>query len=263
MNLINCQKFFHMNDISLLARLGVAEKPARAYLALLAAGDASVAELARRADLHRADCYQALPILKDLGLAVTLNRGKRTLWRAAPPAALDALRRDFEVGFTAALERLSARHEATGLRAELTHGKGERAVADVYLDAARLTPVGEAYLRFNARRDPGRLPHSFVPEYRKIRKERATGRVIIMSEKMKAYWGPKGADPTREVVTVPKGFDAFDDNISKFIYADRVSVVDHDLQEVFTIRSHRFARFEAKVFRLLFKLLKEREGKRT
>ncbi len=251
-----------MDDISLLGRLGVAEKPARAYLALLNAGDASVAELARRAGLHRADCYKALPVLKDLKLAVTLNRGKRTLWRAAPPAALDALRRDFDANFSGALERLTAKHESVGLRAELTHGKGERAVAEVYLDASRLTPVGGSYLRFNARRDPGLLPHSFVPEYRKIRKERSTGRVVIMSEKIRDYWGPKGVDPTREVVTVPKGFDAFDDNISKFVYADRVSVVDHDLQETFTIRSHRFARFEAKVFRLLFKLLRERGGKR-
>lgn len=261
-NSINCQKFFHMDDISLLARLGVADKPARAYLALLAAGDASVAELARRAGLHRADCYKALPVLKDLKLAVTLNRGKRTLWRAAPPVALDALRRDFDANFSGALERLTAKHESVGLRAELTHAKGARAVGEIYIEAARLTPVGESYLRFNARRDPGLLPHPFIPEYRKVRKERRTGRTVIMSEKMKSFWGPKGEDPTREVVTVPKGFDAFDDNISKFIYADRVSVVDHDLQETFTIRSHRFARFEAKVFRLLFKLLREREGKR-
>jgi hypothetical protein len=58
------------------------------------------------------------------------------------------------------------------------------------------------------------------------------------------------------VVSVPKGFDAFDDNISKIIYGNKVAVIDYDSQVGWVIESERFARYEEKIFKLLFKSLK-------
>ncbi len=250
-----------MQETDLLSRLGIPEKAARAYLSLVSAGDATVSELARRAGLHRAECYRFLPFLREKGLAAPMNRGKRTIWRAAPPAALSALRREFDESFDAALSRLSAAYESIGLRAELTHGKGPEAVGKVYLDSVRLTPPGGVYFRFNARRDPSEPPHGSVKEYMRIRKEKAISRMVIIGEEGRKFWAVRDdRDPTREVVSVPAGSGLLDDDISKFIYADRVSVVDHALQETFTIRNARFARFEARVYRLLFKLLKEKEA---
>lgn len=59
-------------------------------------------------------------------------------------------------------------------------------------------------------------------------------------------------------MVLPDDVEAFEDNISKLVYADRVAIVDHDTLEAFVIESPRFAEYEAKIFKYLWKLLKER-----
>lgn len=76
--------------------------------------------------------------------------------------------------------------------------------------------------------------------------------MIITSEKNRTN-DPKNAN--RDVVAIPEGFDEFDDHISKVIYQDRVTVIDYLSETGFTIQSARYAKYEEKVFKLLFKLL--------
>ena len=78
--------------------------------------------------------------------------------------------------------------------------------------------------------------------------------MVITSEKNRIQ---KPQSPGRSVQTIPASFDLFDDHITKIIYADRVSIIDYESETAFTIESERYARYEEKIFRLLFRLLEK------
>ncbi len=60
------------------------------------------------------------------------------------------------------------------------------------------------------------------------------------------------------VASTPKKYDLFDDNISKVIYKNKVAIIDYNTMTSFVIEDLKFAKFEAKLFKLLFKFLKGR-----
>lgn len=62
------------------------------------------------------------------------------------------------------------------------------------------------------------------------------------------------------MVSIPKSYDLFEDNVSKAIYGNKISFTDWDSMTGFTIESEKLARFEEKIFKLLFKYLRS-EGK--
>ena len=68
-------------------------------------------------------------------------------------------------------------------------------------------------------------------------------------------------DASRSVVAIPKEFDQFQDHISKVIFSDRVMILDYISETGFIIENERYARYEEKLFRLLFDLLEKREKK--
>lgn len=65
------------------------------------------------------------------------------------------------------------------------------------------------------------------------------------------------ADGYRDIAMVPSSFDQFDDDITKIIYGNKVAVINYHSQMGWVIEDARFARYEEKIFRLLFKLLEK------
>jgi hypothetical protein len=57
-------------------------------------------------------------------------------------------------------------------------------------------------------------------------------------------------------VSIPKLYDLFEDNISKIIYANKVAIIDYDTETSFIIENKKLADFEKKIFKLLFKYLR-------
>lgn len=89
-----------------------------------------------------------------------------------------------------------------------------------------------------------------------MREKKQLERILITNEWLSKY---KKSRLDREVVTIPKDFDLFEDNISKVIYGSKVWVVDYNSENAFIIENEKYASFERKVFKLLFKLLSEKE----
>jgi hypothetical protein len=60
---------------------------------------------------------------------------------------------------------------------------------------------------------------------------------------------------TRSFKAVPKDFDLFEDNISLLIYGDKTAYIDYGSRTSFIVESPKIARFQEKLFRLLYKKL--------
>jgi len=77
--------------IELLIRLGLSEKEAAVYLAALELGEDTVQHIAEKSKVNRATTYVILEKLMSLGLASSVERGKKTVFVAEDPHELGNL----------------------------------------------------------------------------------------------------------------------------------------------------------------------------
>jgi sugar-specific transcriptional regulator TrmB len=79
---------------------GLSEKQAKVYVAALFLGPAAVQRIAEQADVNRATTYVILAELADMGLVSETSEGKKTVFVAEPPEAieryLNSLEKDIE-----------------------------------------------------------------------------------------------------------------------------------------------------------------------
>ena len=78
-------------DINIFKKLGFSDKIAKAYLALLSLGPASVRDLAKRAQLNRGTTYEALKWLKERGLVNYYEEESKQYFVAEDPDKLQDL----------------------------------------------------------------------------------------------------------------------------------------------------------------------------
>jgi len=83
--------------------------------------------------------------------------------------------------------------------------------------------------------------------------------MIITSDELKKMKEESEKKLGREIVAIPKNYDLFDDNIGKIIYANKVAILDYNTNTSFIIENKKFADFEKKIFKLLFRYLREKQ----
>lgn len=75
----------------ILEKIGLSEKEAKVYLAALELGQDSVQNIAKKAGVNRPTAYFILERLMELGLASTLESGRKTVFVAENPKELETL----------------------------------------------------------------------------------------------------------------------------------------------------------------------------
>lgn len=99
-----------MIEEKVLQNLGLNEKQAKVYLALLELGKATVVEIAKKSGLKRPTTYVVLDDLKTKGLVSAVPEKKRTLFTAEAPAVLEKNSRQNLNEFHEMLPLLRARY---------------------------------------------------------------------------------------------------------------------------------------------------------
>jgi len=77
-----------LDTLAALTAIGFSDKEARTYLASLALGPATVADIAAQAKLTRPSVYLMIEALERRGMMTTYKVGKKSMYRAGPPQAL-------------------------------------------------------------------------------------------------------------------------------------------------------------------------------
>jgi len=89
-----------------LEKLGLSEKEAKVYLATLELGQATVQQIAKKAEVQRPTAYVLLDSLIKDGLVTNVDVGKKTLFAAETPEQLDRLIKKEEVELKEKYDRL-------------------------------------------------------------------------------------------------------------------------------------------------------------
>lgn len=245
-----------MKYLSTLMRFGLTEKEAKLYLDVLEAGISRVSDIAKRLDWHRAEIYRLLPWLVTRGILLPFSRGKSPLYSATNPENLEKLLQELHGEFSAILPDLKEKFFAKKVENTVQLYEGREAIGHLYEDIARSMPKWGTYYRYSSRKSDELMWEKPYGNYRKIRKEKEIRRLVIMSESGSKR---KNNDPNRTVASIPARFDPFDDNCQKIIYWNKVAIVDLNSHMGFSIENPDLARFEIKLFKFMYKFLKEYE----
>ncbi len=232
-------------SLPLLMMLGITEQSARILILLISDGPQTVTTLAKKLSLSRTTLYEYLSELTTKDLCKKQDNSQKY-----EHLSLHLLSTKIEESSLLAHETLNDLITKTTLKEkipEIQVHTGKEAIGLVYKDLALSLPKGGTYYRYTSRKEDFKRD----PTYKEQRLKKEFERLVITSAE-KAETKPH--DANRFIKTVPKGF-SFDDNVTLVIYGDTVAHLDHTTETAITITSPIIARFQEKIFKLLWKRL--------
>lgn len=240
--------------ISLLTGLGLPEKWAQLYLSLIQHGESSIAQLATSCDFHRMEVYRFLPIMLDSGLVLETKKGKRKTYTPTHPNAIQELYQQQIEHNSSSIDQLTQQFSYIWKRPKVIYQEGKKWISYVFSDIINTLWKGEVFYRVSSEKDVKKA-NSYLPkDYRKKRDTKQLERYVIMSESWATNKVPR---LERELVTIPKEFDDFWDNISMTLYKNKIAYIDFSTQTSIIIEQKELVSFQKKLFILLFKSLRK------
>jgi sugar-specific transcriptional regulator TrmB len=240
-------------EVQLLAAAGLSEKESIIYAALLGEEPMTISALVKKCGLHRPAVYGALPSLVAKGLASKIASGKGKRYIAESPARLARVFDERATAFRTALEELGRSHKKRSERPVVTVANGRDGMRAVLEDLAATLKSGDTFFRASSR-DLGTDVERFVPKhFRATRDAKKLEQFVITNSALKESPHKKRIECYSKMI--PKSDDPFTYDIAALIYADRVAFVDYRSETAITITHKRFARFQERLFRSLFKRL--------
>ena len=240
--------------LSLFTRIGLGEREEKIYKSLLTHGPLSISEMSRRTGVPRVSIYSVLPHLLFLGLISRSPKGKYKIYSAESPKKFKAVLTDILVDSEIEIAEMEETELKNSNRPQITYGEGHAAIKSVLSDVVHSLKKGDTYYRYSSESALKReqMPHYLPYDYRKIRDEKELERSVITNEptrnKLRNALG-------RDVKVIPNDFDMFDYNITQVIYGDKVAIIDYNNETTITIENAVLAKFQKKIFKLLFREL--------
>ena len=121
-----------MNDIQILTKVGLSEKQAVVYSALLELGEASMSMIAKMAKLKRPTVYLLIAELELLGLVSQIQKGKKKIYSAVHPKRIAELLEFRKNQFQEILPSLVAKYGAIQGKPKIQMLEGMEGVRQVY-----------------------------------------------------------------------------------------------------------------------------------
>ena len=241
-----------MDTFELLHQSGLSKKEAAVYASLLDNGQQSIMGLNRTTQINRPALYEVLPRLERKELVSRVKVQNRYQYAAeSPERLLNQYQENVKtqtVGLSELAEQFSNPDSA---RPTVKYFEGEAGMEFVFDDVIYTLPVGGEFYRYSSRANvkTKRFSNTY---YASKRDERKLERLVITSQSK-----AEGKEPKleRSVRAIPESFDLFEDNISLLIYGPKTAYIDYSSKTSFIIESEKIARFQHKLFKLLWKQL--------
>ncbi len=237
---------------SLLQNLGMNQHESLIYEKLLEKETNSITDIEKLTKLHRPQIYNALKVLQEKNLVQIVIKGKRKYYSATSPQAIEQIFTQKEKEFFDYIENLYRTYEKShSHKPEVTFSEGKEAIQKTYSDIPKELKRNGMYYRYMP---VSKLYRSrYLPKnYREERDKKSLERMVITSKHTMHH---KSNNLMRTVKAIPPEFDLFEYEMSLTMYNDKVVLVDFETESVIEIKHERFAKFQQKVFKLLFSKL--------
>ena len=244
-----------MEHIAFLKKLGLSERASTVYLTLLQNGRMSVTDLSKKTKLYRTMVYEAIAELEREGLATMSLKGKYKRYSAESPKKLEAKFLELSNQFDDELAQLTMLERAPmSCRPIVKYVEGQKGISAIYDDIVETLGKGEVFYRYSSANvgAESQKRNYLSKKYRLLRDQKQLERKVITNVPNNARKNPR---LERAVKVIPPDFDLFAYNISQIIYANKVAVIDYNTETAVVIENESVAKFQAKIFELLFRKL--------
>lgn len=242
-----------MKKIPLLTQLGFNQQEHEIYVSLLEHGPSTISNLFKFTGIYRPTIYKTLPKLIKEGLVTITKKGKRNKYVAEHPRILESRVNEMKSKMEEDFEELQEIHSVYDKRPLVKYLEGRKGLAFVLDDIAMSSNKNDVICRYSSRKDTTDVEKYVSKKYREMRAKKQLQRLVITSDTLAKKKTKPRLDRTIKVV--PEKFDLFDDNVSLYIYGDKVAFVDYNSDSAFIVESKDIASFQKKIFKLLFSKL--------
>ena len=244
-----------MEHKEFLQKLGLRERESIVYLTLLEHGRMSVSDIARRTKLQRTMVYDAIGGLNAEGLLETAPKGKYRVYGVVHPKKLEKKFLELSNQFDDEIVSLvKLRRGVDSPRPIITYLEGRDGIIAMHDDIVETLGRGDVYYRYSSSKltEHEWRQNYLSNKYRVLRDKKQIERKVITNLANKLQKHPR---LEREIKVVPPDFDLFEYNISQVIYGNKVAVIDYNTETAVIIESPTIAKFQGKIFELLFRKL--------
>lgn len=126
-----------MEQTQLLEQLGLDEKEAKTYLAILELGSSTIKPIADRAGLKRTSLYNFIDHLVELGLIAQTDIRGRTHYQALPPSRLVDLQRERLSSLESALPQFMSIFNVAGDKPRISYYEGPEQIKQLLWEETR------------------------------------------------------------------------------------------------------------------------------
>lgn len=241
-----------MDFKELLIRIGLSEQESAVYLSLVQRAGQRISEISRTTGMHRPGLYKLLPSMVKKRLLIEHKEKKSVLYSAVSPEMLEQHYLKKQGLIQKGISDLKSMYETTQEKPQVTLMEGKKGVGHVFLDVVTSLPYKGMYFRYTSKKS-STIDDALYEQYKEIRDKKRLEQKIITSEHKKSI---KKDTLEKFYRSVPSSFDLFDDNVMFIIYGPKVALIDYDSKTSMIIESEKIARFQEKIFMLLWKKLR-------
>src|SRR3990167_6434552 len=246
--------------IKILTDIGLSEKEAKIYLALLVLEAATANEIAKKADINRTSAYDVLEILIKRGVVSKYKKKSRTFFNVSDPKKLitylEHEKADHEKtiekqkqAVADALPELISLQQPLSTRPKVQFFDGEKGMREAYEDT--LTAKGGILAYANVQTMHEGLPN-FFPEYYKRRTEaKVFIKAMMPKNALSLERGIRDREEIRQSKFIPEGQE-FSPEVN--IYNNKVLIASWKEKMAVIVESKEFA----DLMRLTYQLLWDR-----
>lgn len=245
--------------IALLKWIWLPEKAAKIYLSLLEHGKSSISEIQSDINIHRVEIYRLLPLLIESWFIIVSLEWKRKLYSPATPEKINEAYREMEERNKWTINVLLEKYSHLDKKPNVIYQEWKKWIKNVFNDIVDSQKKWDIFYRITSEIDTDKIDKEYLPKnYREKREKKELERYVIMSSNSAKHKNPR---LERDLVIIPEKIDEFEDNIFMSIYANKVAYIDFNTETSIIIENRQIAQFQEKLFKLLFKSLKEKNNK--
>ena len=246
-----------MFDLQILQNIWLTEIEAKLYNCLLEKWTQNISKISEFSWLNRVQIYKSIPHLIEKNLIGQTIKGKRKLFFAENPENLENIFEEKKFQFQNTLKIMKEKYNKKANTPWLKTFHTRNGLKIIFDDVVKTLKKWELYYRYSSRKE-NYMKWFLGENYTNVRDKKEIQRLVITSDELMKLKEKKSKKLNREIRAIPKKYDLFEDNISKVIYANKVAIIDYNTDTSFIVENKKFAEFEKKIFKLLFKFLKKR-----
>ena len=241
--------------IALLKWIWLPEKAARIYLSLLEHGISSISDIQNDINIHRVEIYRLLPFLIETWFILVSMKWKRKFYSPASPTKIQEAYKTMEEMNKWSINQLLDKYSHLDKKPKVIYNEWKKGITHVFNDIIDSQNKWDIFYRVTSETDTKKINQEYLPrDYREKRYKKELERYVIMSAKWAEQKKPR---LERELIVIPEEIDEFEDDVFMSIYANKVAYIDFNSESSIIIENKQIADFQKKLFKLLFKSLKE------